>query len=279
MEWIRSLNNAIDYIEKHLFTNLSCEDIARQVFSSSYHFQRVFNLLTGMSVGEYIRNRRLSLSGQELTMSDVKVIDIALKYGYSTPESFTKAFRRFHGITPKQAKQEGSNLKFFNRLTIKIKLEGASVMDYRIVKRGEYAVCVKAKMISVEESSQEIPKFWNEYFADNLQEKVNASLGICEQKKGDEDGFRYCIGCECNRDDEIPTGFEKLIIPEHTWAVFKCIGPMPNSIQDMWKRVYSEWLPQAEYEMLPDYDIEVYSSGDNSSKDYVSEIWMPVKRK
>lgn len=123
MEWVRSLNKAIDYIEDNLLSELTCEGIAAQVYISIYHFQRVFSLLTGMTVGEYIRNRRLSLAGQELIMSNVKVIDVALKYGYDTPESFAKAFSRFHGVTPNQAKMEGSNLKSFNRLVIKIRLK------------------------------------------------------------------------------------------------------------------------------------------------------------
>ena len=145
MDWIRSLNRAIGYIEDNLLTDLSCEDIAEHIYSSSFHFQRVFSLLTQMTVGEHIRNRRLSLAGQELIMSKARVIDIALKYGYDTPESFTKAFSRFHGITPIQAKREGSNLKSFNRLIIKIELEGGSIMDYKIVKREEYTVIAKTR--------------------------------------------------------------------------------------------------------------------------------------
>ncbi len=278
MDWIRSLNRAIGYIEDNLLTDLSCEDIAEHIYSSSFHFQRVFSLLTQMTVGEYIRNRRLSLAGQELIMSKARVIDIALKYGYDTPESFTKAFSRFHGITPIQAKREGSNLKSFNRLIIKIELEGGSIMDYKIVKREEYTVIAKTRYFTSENSQQEIPKFWSEYFVNGLHETVCAMLGICEQQKTGTKEFRYGIGCECGDDDQVPEGFEKLIIPAYTWAVFKCVGPMPRTIQNTWKRIYSEWLPQSEYELIPDYDIELYSDGDNQSEDYISEIWIPVKR-
>lgn len=137
MNWIETLNESINYIERNLFNKLTCEDVANHVYISIFHFQRVFSLLTNLTVGEYIRNRRLSLAGQELITSDIKVIDAALKYGYETPESFTKAFRKFHGISPSQVKQ-GANLKSFNRLIIKIKLEGGSIMDYSIVKKESF---------------------------------------------------------------------------------------------------------------------------------------------
>ncbi|GKX31618.1 AraC family transcriptional regulator [Vallitalea longa] len=279
MEWIKSLNSAIDYIEENIFSDISCKDISEHIYSSSFHFQRVFSLLTGITVGEYIRNRRLSMAGQELTMSSSKVIDIALKYGYNTPESFSKAFSRFHGITPKQAKSEGSNLKSFNRLIIKIQLEGGNIMDYKIVKREEYKILAKTRYFTSENSTVEIPKFWSDYYSEGSNEIVCGMLGICEQEKCGCKEYRYGIGCECSDDADIPNGFEKLTIPEYTWAVFKCVGPMPDTIQNVWKRIYSEWLPQSEYELIPDYDIELYTDGDNKSKDYVSEIWIPVKKK
>ncbi|MEN6316609.1 MAG: AraC family transcriptional regulator [Clostridiaceae bacterium] len=280
MEWVQSLNKAVDYIEDNLLNNeLNCGEIAEHIYISSFHFQRVFSLLTGMTIGEYIRNRRLSLAGHELAMSNTKVIDIALKYGYDTPESFTKAFARFHGITPNQAKLEGSNLKSFNRLVIKIRLEGGNIMDYRIIKKDALKVLAKIRTFTPENSKNEIPKFWTEYFSDGSSNQVCGMLGICEQVKTGSEEFRYGIGCECEPGSIIPDGFEMLTIPAYTWAIFKCVGPMPDAIQNMWTRIYSEWLPQAEYELISGYDIELYTDGDTQSKDYVSEIWIPVKKK
>lgn len=279
MEWIQRLDKAIDYIEDNLLTELTCEEIAAQVYISSYHFQRIFSLLTGMTIGEYIRNRRLSLVGQELTLSNIRVIDVALKYGYETPESFTKAFSRFHGVTPNQAKMEGSDLKSFNRLIIKIRLEGGNIMDYRIIRKDAFKVLVKTKVFTAENCEKEIPKFWTKYFSDGSQKQVCGMLGICEQEKTGSGEFRYGIGCECESTSIIPDGFEMWTIPAYTWAIFKCVGPMPDTIQNMWKRIYSEWLPQAEYELISDYDIELYTDGNNQSEDYVSEIWIPVKKK
>lgn len=279
MEWVQSLNKAIEYIEDNLDNELNCDGIAEHIYISSYHFQRVFSLLTGMTVGEYIRNRRLSLAGQELTAWDAKVIDIALKYGYETPESFSKAFARFHGITPIQARIEGSNLKSFNRLIIKIKLEGGNIMDYKIVKKDELKVLARTKIFNSESSTSEIPKFWSEYFSEGSSGKVCGMLGICEQEKACTKEFRYGIGSFYEPDTTIPEGFDILTIPAHIWAIFRCVGPMPHAIQDMWTKIYSEWLPQSEYELVTDYDIEYYTDGDTGSQNYVSEIWIPVNKK
>lgn len=279
MEWVRSLNRAIDYIEEHLHEGLTCEEIAAHVYISNFHFQRCFSLMTGMTVGEYIRNRRLSRAGQELISTDEKIIDVALKYRYETPESFSKAFMRFHGVTPTQAKVEGSQLKSFNRLLIKIKLEGGTVMDYRIITKSSFQVLAMTRTFKTEQSFCDLPKFWTEYFSKGHEKIVEGAMGICRQENLDSEDFKYSIGCEYSQGDHIPENFEIITIPASTWAVFKCIGPMPKTIQDTWKRIYSEWLPQAEYDRIQEYDLERYTEGDNQSVDYISEIWIPVKKK
>jgi AraC family transcriptional regulator len=279
MEWVRSLNRAINYIEDHLLEELTCEEIAAHVYISNFHFQRCFSLLTGMTVGEYIRNRRLSLAGQYLVASDEKVINVALKYGYETPESFTKAFTRFHGVTPTHAKFEGSELKSFNRLLIKIKLEGGTVMDYRIITKGPIKVLAMTRQFKTGSSFIDLPNYWTEYYSKGYDKLVPGMMGVCEPERPDSDEFKYGIGCEYAEDSEIPSGYEILTISANTWAVFKCVGPMPTAMHEVWKRIYSEWLPQAEYDRIQDCDFEVYTEGDNQSKDYISEIWMPVKKK
>jgi AraC family transcriptional regulator len=279
LEWIKSLNKAIAYMEDNITENITCEDVAENIYLSSFHFQRTFNLLTGFTVGEYIRNRRLSLAGHELLTSNVKVIDIALKYGYETPESFSKAFSRFHGVTPNEAKKTGTILKSFNRLTLKIILEGGNSMDYRIEKKDAFQVVAKTKYFNEVTSQTEIPKFWSEYYSAGLDDVVCGMMGICVQAKENAKEWKYGIGCERKFVKEIPDGFEILEIPAHTWAIFTCIGAMPNAIQDLWKRVYGEWLPASNYELISDYDIEFYTEGDSRSDDYVSEIWIPVKEK
>ena len=153
-------------------------------------------------------------------------------------------------------------------------------MDYRIEERDGFEVVVKTKRIEAEEGdSTQIPAFWDEYFAGGLAKKVTPTLGVCGEMSQDSKDFLYGIGDFYNEGKEVPEGFVLWSIPKNTWAVFKCVGAMPAAIQEMWKRIFNEWLPQAEYELLPPYDFELYTDGDASSPDYVSEIWLPVKRK
>ncbi|MDE7310593.1 MAG: AraC family transcriptional regulator [Eubacterium sp.] len=278
MEWVQVINQAIEYIEKHLEEDIHCEDVSRSVHMSLFHFQRMFHLLTGMTVGEYIRKRRLSVAGEELTRQQTKVIDVAFKYGYHSSESFTKAFTRFHGATPSQVKK-GKELKSFNKLVVKISVEGGTIMDYRIEKKEAFRLLVYAKLFTDESSEKGIPAFWEEYYQKELFKKAPGYLGVCAQEKESAAGFMYGIGCDVDDVKEVPEGFRILHIPAYTWAIFKCVGPTPDAIQKTWEDIYREWLPGADYKLIPDYDIENYLPGDNTSNDYVSEIWIPVMEK
>lgn len=168
MDWITGIQNAIDYIEENLTSKpskLSIANIAAHAYSSEYHFQRVFSILTELTVAEYIRNRRLSLAGEELILTNEKIIDIALKYGYETPESFTKAFTRFHGFTPMGIRLNRGSLKSFNRLKIKLKLEGGTLLDYKIIAQPQIRILAKSRKFStasLEDNNHEIPKFCRE---------------------------------------------------------------------------------------------------------------------
>ena len=132
MDWVKGVQQAIDYMEMHLTEELRLEEIAARSYSSPYHFQRVFSILCGITMSEYIRNRRLTLAGKELQETSEKVIDIALKYGYDSPDSFARAFARFHGITPSEARRKGAVLQAFSPLSVKIILEGGEKMKYRL---------------------------------------------------------------------------------------------------------------------------------------------------
>lgn len=283
MDWITRLQNSVDHIENHLLDDLSIEEVAETAFVSSFHYQRIFSLLTGMTIGEYIRKRRLAMAGQEITCSGDKVIDIALKYGYDSPESFSKAFTRFHGISPAAARNPGSSLKSFSPLVLKITIEGGLTMEYRIENKQDFRVLVMSRMFTAETSSAEIPKFWNEFFSKGCNKVACGRFGICCPPEKGSRQFKYGIGNYLNEtsanQSDVPAGFEILDIPAGIWAVFLCVGPMPDSIQNLWKRIYSEWLPTSGYEIVPGYDIEMYTEGNVDSSDYKSEIWLPVKKK
>ena len=149
MDWISGIQNAIDYIEEHLTEDIDYDIVAEQSFSSTYHFQRLFSILCGFTIGEYIRNRRLTLAGSELATTDIKVIDVAMKYGYESPDSFAKAFQKFHGVTPSAARMNGSKLKSFSRLVLKISLEGGKLMNYRIEEKPEMILTGNMPKISI----------------------------------------------------------------------------------------------------------------------------------
>ncbi|MBQ6560324.1 MAG: AraC family transcriptional regulator [Erysipelotrichaceae bacterium] len=277
MDWIRTINDAIEYMENHLYDEITLADIANSVNLSPFHFQRAFSLLTDMSPTEYLRKRRLSQAGADLIDKEEKVINVALKYGYDSPESFVKAFTRFHGCSPAQVRK-GSPIQYMNRYTVHLTIEGGSIMEYTIERWEAMDLLMHAKDFHPETSEKEIPAFWDEYYANEEYRKIPGYLGICAQKTTDSEEFRYGIGCKASDVEGIPEGFEIIHIPEYTWAVFKCVGPSPDAIQAMWEKIYKEWLPAADYELIPDYDIENYLTGDPASKDYVSEICIPVRK-
>jgi AraC family transcriptional regulator len=152
---------------------------------------------------KYLQNRRLSQAGAELAKDNVRVIDVALKYGYDSPESFTKAFSRFHGYTPIQVKN-GSPVRFMNRYTLQITIEGEKIMEYKIEKWEAMDLLVHAKDFHAETSEDEIPAFWDEYYGNEQYSMIPGYLGICAQKKTGGDSFRYGIGCKASDADGVP---------------------------------------------------------------------------
>lgn len=286
MDCIQSIQKAIEFMEDNIMEPINYEDVARHVYMSNYHFHRIFSMITGMTVNEYIRNRRLSMAGQELTFTNSKIIDIALKYGYDSPESFTKAFTRFHGVTPKLARGYGVQLKSFNRLIIKIKLEGGTVMDYKIVERESFKVLAKVAAfrngIISEEDNTEIPDFWtrsiNEGVLKTLKEKTGEenTYGLCAPISKESDCFKYGIGMEY-AGGEVPEGYKIWEVKPTLWAVFKCIGSDGQCIGEVWDRIYKEFLPGSEYNMLDDTDFELYR--EDGDPECFCEVWIPIEKK
>ncbi|CAM3393862.1 AraC family transcriptional regulator [Aeromicrobium ponti] len=287
MSWIESLQKAIDYIEEHLLDeDLSIQRAAEEANSSAFHFQRTFAILTDMPVGEYIRGRRLTIVAQELTHTGCKIIDLAYKYGYDTPEAFTKAFRRQHGITPTEARNFSGKLKSYNRLVIQVSLKGAEPMQYSIVEKEAFKVAGVKREFSLcnKENLAGIPKMWDEVNSDGTGDRlfqlnngeVKGVLGVCVDKRSTKpDSMDYWIASSYKGDK--PDGLETLEIPAAKWAVFEVHGAMPNSIQNAWKKIFSEWFPSSGYEHAAAPELEVYSAGNPFSPDYYSEIWIPVK--
>ena len=289
MDWLTGIQNAINYVEEHLTDDLNYDEIAEEAACSSFYFQRIFSILCGITLGDYIRNRRLTLAGNELCATDEKVIDIAFKYGYESPESFTRAFSRFHGITPSEAKKDGSKLKSFSPLSVKITLSGGTIMHYKIVEKEAFDIIEKTEMHSAEdtENAKSIPDFWTRSHKDctvkTLWETTTDKtylFGICYgNQPQNAKTFAYSIAAKCDCNNALPEGFRTNTIPARTWAVFECNGAMPNAIQDMWHKIVSEFFPASDYQPTYEMDIEAYTDGDMNSPNYRSEIWIPVKLK
>lgn len=284
MNWIEGIGNAIGYIEAHLEEEISMEEVAKEACVSSFYFQKAFRILCGFTVSEYIRSRRLSLAGSELIATDKKIIDIALEYGYDSPDSFTKAFTRFHGVTPTVVRRERAMIKSFAPMKIQFTLKGGSTMDYKIVEKEAFTVMGVGKRVRYETSFTEIPRFWDEYYQTEKCKVVSGMYGICYEDKGKED-FEYIIADNYIPCNDIPEGFETLVIPKLTWAVFPCRGALPKALQDVNTKIFSEWLPNNNmYEIAAQYNIEMYSSCSDFEKgtrdeEYYCEIWIPIRRK
>lgn len=291
MNWIQGIQRAIDYVEANITEEVDLEDVAKQAYSSPFHFQRVFGILCGFTLGDYIRMRRLSLAGEELSKGTAKIIDVAMKYGYDTPESFSRAFTRFHGISPSEARR-GGNVKIFTPLSVKLTLTGGSKMNYRIEKREAFQVVCKRKRVEKPLSASgtpDITAMWKEYGADGTMERLiscipvhpvmKGLLGICFSSELSAKQFPYGIGVEYDG-RKIDDDLEVVTIPANTYAVFTSTGKMPDAFIETYHRIVTEFFPQsAQYEYAENVEFEVYSSADISDPNYKCEIWIAVNEK
>lgn len=282
MDWIDGMRNAITYIEENITKDISADDIAAKAYVSTFYFQKAFSLLCGYTVGEYIRFRRLALAGSELAITDARIIDIALKYGYDSPDSFTKAFVRFHGVSPSAVRRDGALIKSFAPLKLKFTLEGGYIMDYKICDKAAFKVLGVSKRFNNDEAKTEIPKFWTEHYQSGRGNIVCGMYGICRDTDNRE--LEYVIADDYDG-RLVPEGFVTMTVPALTWAVFPCKGPMPDAVQEVSRKIFAEWLPNnGEYEMAENYNIELYTdirnyAKGNQDENYYSEVWIPIKKK
>lgn len=292
MSRITEIQKAIDYIENHLHDEIDYSEIAKCACTSSFHFQRIFNALCGMTIGDYIRQRRLTLAGSELISTDKKIIDIALDYGYDSPESFSRAFSKFHSVTPSEARKSGK-VKSFSRISVKLVLIGGDTMDYRIEKKKIKVLCKRKKVTKPvnDTAVEDIRTFWEECGRDGSIEKlcslipkdtpVGGLLGICFTSEftntSIDNQFPYGIGFALGNEDITCPGFDVIELPEYTYAVFKVKGRMPDAFEDTYKKICGEFFAQSDYEYAHGAELEVYPSPDADRDDYECEIWVAVK--
>jgi AraC family transcriptional regulator len=270
------IQNALAYIEENLTGALEIRDIAKQAFLSPFYFQRIFGAMCGMGVGEYIRARRLTLAGEELAHSDSRVIDIAAKYGYDSPDSFNRAFQRFHGISPSSARKTGAELVSFAPIKIKLELEGDPMTEYRITEKPQFTVMGVSRRFHPETSYQQIPEYWTEMLG-KPDFPLMGVYGICIDDNGTNGEFTYWIADNYIPWKEIPTGCKSMVVPGGTWAVFPC---KLKTLQEVNTWMWQEWLPNCrEYKLSGSYNLEVYGPPckEDQGKTYV-ELWLPVEK-
>ncbi|MFC7685992.1 GyrI-like domain-containing protein [Ureibacillus sp. GCM10028918] len=288
MSWVDSIQKAIDYIEMHLLdSDLSVEQIAKASHSSAFHFQRTFSILTDSTIGDYIRRRRLTLAAQDLVNTNDKIIDIAYKYGYETPESFAKAFRKQHNLSPKEARKNLGPLQSYNRLVIKIKLEGAIPMNYKILEKEAFQIVGVKRTYNYKngDNLRGIPQFWNDVHVDGTNDQlidlnngdVQGILGVCVVNDNEKQTAQMDYWIAAAHKGNVPNGMNSYEIPASKWVIFEVHGAMPNAMQDTWKKIYSEWFPSNPYKPAGTAELEVYTNDNPSNADYYSEIWIPIK--
>ena len=286
MEWIDRLNDAIDYIENNLAGEIDMEKAAELAACSSFHLQRIFPYITGVTLAEYIRRRRMTAAAFELIDSGARIIDLAARYGYESPTAFNRAFQSIHGVPPTAAKAEGVKLTAFPRITFSLSIKGGESMNYRIEKKGPIrivGVCTKEPM-TMEDCFEKIPVFWEKIHRENWIPRLcqladdrepQGILGVSTCDGGVFSGYYVAVSSE----QAAPEGLDEYVIPDCTWAIFECTGPLPNAMQSLQQRILSEWLPSSGYEYAAAPDIEVYPPGDQNAADYHSQVWLPIVKK
>lgn len=282
MEWIENLNKAINYIEEHIAEEINFDQIARTACCSTYHFQRMFSYMANVSLSEYIRRRRMSLAAAELQSSSEKVVDIALKYGYTSPTSFNRAFQSVHGIAPSAMKKEGALMKSYPPISFRLTVKGVEEMNYRVEKKDAFRIIgVSAPLHKeIEKNFEIVPQMW-QHVAENgtlerlmplMNQQPMGVLGV--SACGNEDEWKYFIAVSSS--SPVPEGIEEYEVPAFTWAIFPGEG-VSSSIQVLEQRIITEWLPTSGYEYDNGPDIEVYLNPDPQNARY--EVWIPVVKK
>ena len=290
MDWQERMTRAIDYLESSLYGEASIEEAARAANCSTFHFFRIFEIVTGLGPAEYLRRRRLSEAALALAGGgQEKVIDLALRFGYESPDAFARAFRREFGCLPSEARKAGTALHAYPRLSFSVVLKGDMAMEYRI----ETGPGLELAGISISATSQDgsnfalVPAFWDEIMRDGrfkallakMDPKGMALCGVCRDFDMQSGEFTYSVAIDRPASMEgMPALSEIFKVPASTWGKFTSRGPLRPNLQETIKRIFSEWMPASEWEHAGPAEIEFYPGADSQSQDYWCEYWVPLKK-
>ncbi|WP_313233224.1 AraC family transcriptional regulator [Tissierella praeacuta] len=289
MDTLSSMNNAMAYIEEHLTEDIDYREISKIACCSEYHFTRMFSFLSGINLSEYIRRRKLTLAALDLKDRGLRIIDVAVKYGYSSADSFSRAFHSMHGILPSEARSDNIQLKAYPRMSFQLSIKGGCEMNYRIVEKEAFKLVGFKKRVPIifEGINPEIGKMTELLTPEVIKQLkaisdveprgiINASTNFSEGRMEEKGELDHYIGVATSSNETLE--FDVLSIDSGTWAVFQSIGPFPETLQNVWGRIYSEWFPSSGYEVAPGPEILWNESPDTDNPKYRSEIWIPVKK-
>ncbi|MCM3633393.1 AraC family transcriptional regulator [Paenibacillus camelliae] len=286
MNMLNHLNSALAYIEQNLEHDIDEQEIARRACCSIYHFKRMFSFLAGITLQEYIRRRRLSLAAMNLQDSTIKVIDVAIKYGYNSPDAFTRAFQSLHGMTPTEARSNTSPLKAYPPMTFRLSIGGSDPMKFRIVKKESFQVVgIKNKVTAIKDGEHPgVEQVWLSTSDETYNQLKSLSnqdpSGILHVDVGDvgrgNPEYDYYMGVATK--EPCPVGFTTLLVPELTWVVFEVKVPWSP---DKWKQIYGEWFPSSGYEQVEGPKIQVGPEIQVGQKQVFTEekeveLWIPI---
>lgn len=295
MDWLARMNAAVGYIERNLTEDIDYVQIGREACCSAFDFQRMFSFIADMPLSEYIRRRRLTLAAFELQNSRIRVTDLAMKYGYDSPVSFARAFQAFHGTTPSSARNAGTVLKVWPRISFHISIKGDAEMNYRIEEKEAFDVFGMEKVFSLQDDRhfREIPAFWKEQHENGGFNKLCLANGIdryepglspvnsiCSYRDTGGNTFPYMLFA-IKSPQSCTEGYTELTVPASTWAIFTTEWhtqeQTASAVQNMIRRVYTDWLPTAGYDKLDGYELEMYY-GDENRKSRC-ETWIRIVKK
>lgn len=284
MEWLDRMNQALEYIEAGLAADIDYDEVARLACCSSYHFARMFSFIAGATLSEYIRRRRLTLAAFELQKGGAKVIDTAFKYGYDSPEAFSRAFKALHGLSPSMVRKSGVVLKSYPKISFHISIKGDTEMNYRIEEKEGFTVFGVEMFSNMDDGKnfEEITAFWGHFYQSGMDRKLPSDPpgqhhAIMSYKEWVDGKMPYMI-CSVKKEGMDTTGFTEVSVPAARWAIFSTDvvpeGQITEPIQDIWKKIYAEWFPTSGYEHAALPDCEFYFLTEDGGE--YAEIWIPL---
>lgn len=286
---LHELNHVIDYIESHLTDDLSLETISEYAGVSDYHFRKIFFYISGMTLSEYIKNRKLSEANMDLLRGE-KVTDVAFKYGYESMDGFTRAFKKWSGFLPSDVTKKGVS-KSFPKFTFVIDIKGGISMEFRIEEKPAFNLVGVSKRVPMqfEGVNEEIVKLAYRITEEQKEELhrlqniepyevVNASYDADASFLKEEGELTHLIGI-LTTEDQVSDLLDKVSVNACTWAIFPNEGPFPSTLQETMAKVYSEWLPASNYEVIPLPSFSFTKMNAHKKNYAYSEVWVPVHQR